>query len=279
MKINNHSPLVSVIIPCFNHEMYLEEAVNSVLKSTFKETEIIIVDDGSTDGSFIKARELAKLYPDKIKVFAQANAGPSVARNFAIEMAKGTYILPLDADDKIGRKYLEKGIKQLTSDRDTKLVYCEAVKFGLKTGKWNLKPFCPAALAKDNMIFVSALFKKEDWAKTGGFDERMKWGWEDWEFWINLLKDGGKVKKLAYIGFYYRIHSISRRKSVCKKAKKMTIELLNQKHAGFLKQHLGGPIRNPRSWSKTINLILPYLTLFSAYRYRENLQSLRLEKK
>ena len=59
----------------------------------------------------------------------------------------------------------------------------------------------------------------------------------------------------------------------------MTIELLNQKHAGFLKQHLGGPIRNPRSWSKTINLILPYLTLFSAYRYRENLQSLRLEKK
>nr|WP_244545609.1 galactosyltransferase-related protein [Algoriphagus locisalis] len=134
-------------------------------------------------------------------------------------------------------------------------------------------------LAKDNMIFVSVVFRKNDWAASGGFDERLIWGWEDWEFWISLLKNGGEVKKLSCVGFYYRIHSISRRKAVTKQDKKRTINLLNEKHTVFLQQQLGGPIRNPRSWSKTINKVMPYLSLFSGYRITENLQSLIFEKK
>ncbi|REG94294.1 glycosyltransferase family A protein [Algoriphagus antarcticus] len=279
MKNYSQIPFVSVIIPCFNHESFLEDAVISVLKSTYQESEIIIMDDGSSDGSFLKAKELAEVYPDRIKVFSQENAGPSVARNHAIDLARGKYILPLDADDKIGRKYLEEGIRILESDREIKLVYCEAEKFGLKTGHWKLRPFCPESLAKDNMIFVSAMFRKEDWAAAGGFDERLKWGWEDWEFWISMLKNGGKVQKLSCIGFYYRIHSISRRKSVTKQTKKMTLDLLNEKHAVFLKKYLDGPIRNPRSWSKTINRVLPYFSLLSNYRLRDNIHSLIFDKK
>lgn len=274
-----NTPLLSVIIPCFNHENFLEDAVNSVLNSSYRNYEIVIMDDGSSDGSFKKAQELEKKHPDRVRAFRQENAGPSVARNQAIRLAKGKYILPLDADDKIGKKYIKQAIKLLEADQTIKLVYCEAEKFGLKSGRWNLRPFCPQLLAKDNMIFVSALFRKNDWALAGGFDERMKWGWEDWEFWISLLENGGEVKKLSCIGFYYRIHSISRRKSVTKQAKKKTIDLLNEKHAVFLNKHLGGPIRNPRSWSKTINKMTTYFSLISNFQVKENIHLLKFEKK
>lgn len=260
-----NSPLVSVIIPCYNHEEYLEDAVNSVLNSTYQCTEIIIMNDGSLDSSFTKAQELEVRYPGQVRAFNQENSGPSVARNRAISLARGVYILPLDADDKIGRNYIKQAVRALESDLDIKLVYCEAEKFGLKSGPWNLPPFCFESLAKDNMIFVSALFRKSDWIYAGGFDERMKLGWEDWEFWINLLKNGGKVKKLSCVGFYYRIHSISRRKSVTKQAKKQTIAILNEKHGDFLHRYLGGPIRNPRSWSKTINKFEPYLSFLGLF--------------
>ena len=281
MKTHLHStkkPLVSVIIPCYNHVMYLEEAVNSVLNSSYQQTEIIIVDDGSTDNSYRLAQNLADRHPEKVSAFSQENSGPSVARNKAISLAKGTYILPLDADDKIGKKYIKQAIRLLEADDDIKLVYCEAEKFGKKTGRWKLRPFCRQSLAQDNMIFVSALFRKKDWAKAGGFDERMKCGWEDWEFWISLLKDGGQVKKLPCIGFYYRIHSISRRKSVTKQDKKSTIDLLNQKHAHFLQQHLHGPIRNPRSWSKSINKLILSLSFLSSYRLKRTSHSFVFEK-
>lgn len=258
--------LVSVVIPCFNHEAFLEEAVNSVINCSYTPLEVIIVDDGSTDGSFKKAQQLVKNHPGKVSLFKQINAGPAVARNKAISHAKGKYILPLDADDKISKNYIKQAVKVLESEPEVKLVYCEAEKFGLKCGYWKLKPFTPETLALDNMIFVSALFRKTEWLVTGGFDERMKWGWEDWEFWINLLKNGGKVKKLEFIGFYYRIHAISRRKSVNKEVKRYTIALMNEKHGQFLMQHLGGPMRNPRSWSKMINRLQPFVSLLSPFQ-------------
>lgn len=282
MKYQNHStknPLVSVIIPCYNHGKFLLEAVNSVFESSYQHFEIIIIDDGSTDGSFQLAQELAFKYPRLIRSYTQKNSGPSVARNKAIAIAKGKYILPLDADDKIGSNYLEQGIYFLEKDPEIKLVYCEAEKFGLKSGRWKLGPFCRQSLAQDNMIFVSSLFRKSDWEAVGGFDEQMKWGWEDWEFWISLLKSGGQVKKLPILGFYYRIHAISRRKSVTKHDKKRTIALLNKKHKAFLTQELGGPIRNPRSWSKAINKGITYFSFLSKYRLSANIHSLIFEKK
>ncbi len=70
------------------------------------------------------------------------------------------------------------------------------------------------------MIFCSAIFRKEDWASVGGYDVNMIYGLEDWEFWISLLKDKGKVIKLDYFGFYYRIKSDSRNKSLNAERKK-----------------------------------------------------------
>ncbi|WP_332912085.1 glycosyltransferase family 2 protein [Algoriphagus boritolerans] len=89
-------------------------------------------------------------------------------------------------------------------------------------------------MARDNMIFACSLFRKSDWEKVDGFSEDMKMGREDWEFWIKLLKNGGKVVKLPFIGFFYRIHAGSKRKKTGTNQKKRErIAYLNAKHPEF----------------------------------------------
>lgn len=245
-------PLISVIIPCYNHQEFIEETVNSVMKSNHSEIEIIVVNDGSTDNSEQVITSLQQRYSN-LRYYYQQNAGPAAARNQGIKMAKGKYILPLDADDLISTEYIKEALQLLENDSTIKLVYCEAEFFGEKKGKWHLKTFSHESLAKDNMIFCSAIYRKADWKKVGGYDERMTWGWEDWEFWISLLKNGGKVKKLPFVGFKYRIRKKSRRKSTNKDSKRKTIQLINSKHSEFVYEHLNGPLHYQRSLSKFYN--------------------------
>ena len=244
--------LVSVIIPCYNHAQYLTETVHSVLNSTFKDLEIIIVDDGSTDNSRTVAQELCVQYPE-VSYLYQNNSGPSVARNYGISKSSGKYILALDADDLISDNYIEQAVAILESNPQVKVVYAEAEKFGKVNKPWKLKSFSPERLALDNMIYVSALYRNEDWQRVNGYTELAVLVREDWEFWIKILKNGGEVVKLPFVGFYYRIHSDSRRKSMSKTKKNAEIAYLNSKHADFFKKYLGGPLRTNRSLSKKIN--------------------------
>lgn len=245
-------PLVSVVVPCYNHGRFLEETIQSVQMSTWENIEIIIVNDGSVDNSEDVAKKLVDQH-ENIHYLYQQNSGPSVARNNGILVAQGELILPLDADDLISPDYIEAAVKEFINDQDLKLVYCEAEKFGAKSGKWKLENFSLDRLAYKNMIFVSALFKKTDWQKAGGFAEEMTWGFEDWEFWISLLKSGGKVKKLPLTGFYYRIQQKSRRKSVDNSGRKKTVDFINEKHQDFIYKQLGGPLRYQKSMSNFIN--------------------------
>lgn len=254
-------PLVSIVIPTYNSALYLEETFKSALETNYSCLEIVVMDDGSSDQTKTILKKWVSLFPEKIRVFHQCNQGPSIARNQGIHKASGKYILPLDSDDKIHPDYITHAVEKIENDPEIKVVYCEAEKFGSKNGIWSLKPFSLEQLALDNMIFISALFKKSEWKKIGGFDPRFYFGWEDWEFWISMLKSGGKVEKLSMVGFYYRIREGSRRKSTDLEAKKMTIQLLNQKHPEFFDYFLFGPLRNPRGLSKFINpplrLIIP----------------------
>ncbi len=251
---NHADMLVSVVIPCHNHGKFLEETVLSVLNSTYKSIEIVIVNDGSSDDSLEIIKMLAK---EHLGVFYinQTNSGPSEARNAGIEFANGAYILPLDGDDKIHPDYISQAVAAIQKDSNIKVVYCQAEKFGLKSGKWNLKTFSHEALATENMIFVSGLFRKSDWEAVGGFDLAMDKGWEDWEFWISMLKDGGLAIQLPIVGFYYRIHPTSRRKSFQNEAKKQAISYLNKKHSDFFWKHINGPLRAQRGVSKYYNKI------------------------
>lgn len=102
-----NTPIVSVIIPCYNYGKYIEQAIQSILEQSYKNWEIIVVDDGSDDEYTIeKLEELKKKYA----VIKIDRSGPAVARNVGIEAAKGKFILPLDSDDTIHSDYLLEAI-------------------------------------------------------------------------------------------------------------------------------------------------------------------------
>ncbi|MFI0430081.1 glycosyltransferase family 2 protein [Mariniflexile sp. HMF6888] len=229
---------VSIIVPCYNQADYLNEALQSVLKQTETNWECIIVNDGSTDNS----ETIAKRWVEKdqrFKYLQQKNSGLCHARNFGIENALGEFVLPLDADDKLGIDYLKLGLEAFNNNGKLKVVYCYAEKFDEDSGLWKLAEFNLFNLSRKNMIFCSAMFRKKDWELVGGYDINMIYGWEDWEFWISLLKKGGEVERIESVQFYYRIKKGSMlREMDFEKSKKMA-EYVSVKHADFFVKYYG----------------------------------------
>ena len=204
---------VSVIVPCYNQYQFLDEALQSVLDQTYANWECIIINDGSPDNT----EEVALKWCNKdqrFNYFKKENGGLCSARNFGITYANGEFILPLDADDRIAKNYLKKAFQSFIEDASLKVVYCKAEKFGDEVGPWNLPKFSLFNLSRNNLIFPSGMYRKTDWLAVGGYDTNMIYGWEDWEIWISLLKNGGNVKQLNEVGFYYRIKSVSMLKQI-----------------------------------------------------------------
>lgn len=201
--------LVSVIVPCYNQGEFISETLESVYRQTYDNWECVVIDDGSTDDSKI----IALSYCEKDRRFRyifQENAGVSNARNNGIQQSSGKYILPLDADDVIAESYLEEAVNYMEDHPSCKLFYCHAAKFGAEQGPWELAPYVYGDLLWDNMIFVSAVFRKEDFLKTSGYNPNMKTGLEDWDFWLSFLNPEDEVFCSEKILFYYRIKHSSR---------------------------------------------------------------------
>lgn len=119
------TPLVSVIVPIYNSELYLENCINNILKQTYKNIQIIIVNDGSTDNSL----ELCeKIKDDRIEVYSKENGGASSARNFGLEHRKGKYVLFVDSDDFLKENAIEELVKRAEKE-NADCVYYEADNF------------------------------------------------------------------------------------------------------------------------------------------------------
>lgn len=209
MKDKNHLPEVSIVVSCFNQGKYLGESLRSVLNQTYQHWECIIINDGSTDVT----EKIAKQFLEKdfrFKYKYQENEGVASARNLGIKDAKGTYILPLDADDLITETYIELAVIAFKSFENLKIVYCKAKKFGAINENWDLPEFNLRTMLKGNIIFSCALFKRNDWDNVDGYDINFKKGYEDWDFWICLLKTGGAVYQIPEVCFLYRINPDSR---------------------------------------------------------------------
>lgn len=199
---------VSIVIPCYNAGAHLEEAVQSALVQTYPDVEVVVVDDGSPDPATRKVLDEAN-WP-RTRIIRQENAGPAAARNRAVREAAGTYILPLDADDTIEPEYVARAVAVLDSRPDVGVVYCKASKFGAERGPWNLPDYALRELVIDNVIFVTALYRKEDWASVGGYNERLRHGVEDYEFWVKIVHLGREVVQLGEYLFNYRVQPASR---------------------------------------------------------------------
>ncbi len=232
----SRAPLVTVVIPCYNHGKFIEESIGSVLAQTCPDFEIIVVNDGSTDP--FTTTLLKELQAEKTTVVHTANQGLAEARNTGIRRARGRYILPLDADDRIAPTYLEKAVAILEADPEVGIVYCRAQLFGAADCEWQLPDYSPQAMLLDNIIFCSALFRREDWQLSGGYDPGMVYGWEDYEFWLGLLERGRKVVKIPEMLFFYRVASDSMVRSREKWQKVAMFERAYQRHQGFFSRHI-----------------------------------------
>ncbi len=191
--MNKVIPVVSIIIPTYNRANLIGESISSVLNQTFKDFEVIIVDDGSVDNT----ESVVKSFNDaRIKyIKCEKNRGACVARNLGIKIAKGKYIAFQDSDDKWLPEKLEKQIKVLTACQENSIVY---------TGFWRIKDnkkiYIPLNRVKQkdgnvykellNGNFISTqtlLVKKKCLEKSGVFDENLP-RFQDWDLVLRLAK-------------------------------------------------------------------------------------------
>lgn len=237
----DNTPVVSIIVPCYNNGKYLAETLDSVRSQTYLNWECLIIDDGLKDDTRNVAEQFVKR-DKRYKYIYQENKGVSNARNSAIKQSAGKYILPLDGDDKISPEYIADAINVFGSDKMIKLVYCKAETFGTRNGYWCIPPYSYKGLLIENLIFCSALFKREDFLKTKGYDETMSEGFEDWEFWISFLAESDKVVQLPKVCFYYRLKGISRNPKTDDKEKQMRIRnYVFQKHKDIFQKYFPLP--------------------------------------
>lgn len=198
------TPKISVIVPVYNTEKYLAESLDSVIRQTFKDIEIICVDDGSTDNSSNILSKYAKK-DSRIKVISQKNQGVITARNNAIKQAEGDYIYTLDSDDVIDETTLEKSYKAIIAGKGD-IITCRIMCFGEQNEEMRLPKPNKINMAGGNCLVNAALFKKSLFDKSGGFDHAFDKELEDYDFWLNMVyRQNATFYRIPEILFFYRI--------------------------------------------------------------------------
>jgi len=205
-KINPKLPLVSIIIPIYNYGIQFEKALQSVFNSTYKNIEIVIVNDGSTN-TYVKLKlDSIKDHPN-VKIIHQENQGPSSARNNGIKNSTGDLILPLDADDMVQPDYIQLCVNILKNNKNISPVYCDTHHIGQIQGievrpEWSLE-----RLNKGPFIVNCSMFHREAFDKCDGYDVKLK-GWEDYDLWLRMGINGYVGKRIPKPLFIYFHHEI-----------------------------------------------------------------------
>lgn len=202
----NSSPTVSVVIPCYNYAHFLTESVESVISQSYQDFEIIIVNDGSTDNTLEVAERLCKAYPSHtIRIIDQVNSGqPAASRNNGISQARGQFILPLDADDKLAPGALELLMGKASSEpRHPVAVFGWVQRFGVEDSRWEAGPFEPNRILRRGTVPYCALFHRSVWENQGGYRTNIP-GYEDWDFWIGATVRGVRFLNVSAPVLLYR---------------------------------------------------------------------------
>lgn len=181
---------ISVLTPYYNTEAFFTETWVSIQAQTLQNWEWIIVDDGSTDTSAIERLLQVASTDPRIQVIRQDNAGPSAARNRAFRAARGRYVCLLDSDDMVETTYFEKCVWFL--DSNPAYAFCNAwsVVFGDQEYLWTTGFERNVAHLQANSGPPISVIRHSAFADSGGFDESIRFGHEDWDFWLSMAQKG-----------------------------------------------------------------------------------------
>lgn len=240
---------VSVVIPAYNSARFVSEAIDSALSQSFKPLEVIVVDDGSRDGT----RSVIERYGDKVRYIYQSNAGPAAARNKGVREAKSEWIAFLDSDDYWDIRHLEMLLKHARDHPDASLIYC-GKKWVDKDGKliqnsfeqtqfpsgWIFKDLFTANYISSTSV---VLVKRAIFIKLGGFDEQLRIA-EDYDLWLRI----SAIEQIRGVPIYsvnYRRHDSNLTLQAIGRFKGVLAALENAQ--GMMRQKLVDKRNNPES--------------------------------
>lgn len=196
-------PGFSIVIPCYNQGPFLRECLDSVLQQTLPAHEIIAVDDGSTDPFTV--RRLDELCQGPVQLLRQENHGLAGARNSGVRRSTGDWIVPLDADDRLRPDALQSYAEAIAREPEVDVWYPDIQHFGLDTSLWIVERFNPWRELWANHLVCSSAIRRRIFDSGLCYDERMRLGYEDWEFYIRACCQAGFVARpLRKAVFYYR---------------------------------------------------------------------------
>lgn len=226
---NKDMPLVSVIVPAYNHDKYIEKCINSIIDQTYENIEVIIINDGSTDKTMSKL-DLFKKH-EGFKIINQENKGLCKTLNLGVSLAKGEYISILASDDYLISDKLEKQINFLECNNQYGMCCAKAYEVddsgnnlgavGVVTDESQLS--FQNLLGGNKIAALTVLLKSSVLKEIGGFDESLYM--EDWDMWLRI-SNKHKIGFLNEFVAYYRSHetNISSKTNLMEKCKIQTIQ-------------------------------------------------------
>ena len=260
------SPLITVVIPCFNDGRFLPETLAQLDKQTLRDFETIIVNDGSTDAHTLSVLE--QVAQKGIPVLHKANGRMSSARNYGVRHARGRYIAALDADDYFHPTFFQKAVQVLDKEKEMAVVTSYIQMFG------NFRKLSkPRGGDEYNFLFSNqcpacAMVRRECWDAVGGYDEQMIYGYEDWEFYIRITQRGWKVHVIPERLLFYRQTDKSTHKNDTLPNRAKLVDYIVEKHKTWYAAKLKELITNEAVLYRNSRVSIPVIAGLIRNRFR-----------
>jgi len=248
--MTKNNPTISVVMPVYNAENYVRQAVESVLNQTYQNIELILINDGSTDNSLSVIQ--AYVADERVKILTQKNSGACVARNRGLNEAEGEFVKFLDADDVLYPNIIEEQLKEIQPLAENEIVFGDfdfidsegEITYEYVFNKNDLLQKDPDSFFLNNweILISSPLHRKQLLKNVGGFDESLKSGQEQ-DLHFRLALSGVKFIYKSIRAFQYRSHLSETRISVNRMTKQIPdferIKNRNNKYISLLCQKNG----------------------------------------
>ena len=203
---------VAVVIPCRNAARWIGETLDALAQQSLPPTEVILVDDGSSDGSALRAQEWSRDHPGALfalRIMQQAPAGVAAAVNRGVHETDQPLIVRVDADDLVAPTFLASLSRALSDHPAAGYAYCAMQMFGDATGRYHVRDFDAAALVLEgNFVGAGSLMRREAFLAAGGVAQLP--AWEDWDLWLSFLDAGYEGVFVAEDLYFWRRHGLSR---------------------------------------------------------------------